>query len=317
MAKEPVLFINSNYPLALDMLQEHFTVFNYRDAKDRVALVADAAKCVRAIFSNESTWVPSLMDALPKLQMIALVSNGYERLDIAKAKSRGIRISNTPEQTTGEVADLAFLLMMATSRRLTWAERYMRSGDWLAKGRASMTRRFHGKKLGIVGLGAIGRGVAKRASGFDMDISYNGPNRKTDVPYRYYPNLVEMAREVDFLAVTCIGGPRTAGIVNAEVIKALGPDGIVVNVGRGTCIDQEALIAALRDGSLGGAGLDVYAKEPADPAPFAGLDNVVLTPHYGSGTPETRRDMNEVGIKNLHAFFAGKPLFSPIPEIPG
>jgi len=317
MAKDAVLFVNSNYKPALEMLESVYTVYNYRDAPDKAALVKEAAKEVRAIFSNESSWVPSLIDDLPKLQMIALASNGYERVDIAKAKARGIRISNTPEQTTGDVADLAVILMMATARRVTWAERYVRSGDWITKGRAPLTRRFHGKKLGIVGLGSIGRAVAKRASGFDMDIAYNGPSRKNDVPYRYYPNLIEMARDVDFLAVTCVGGPKTEGIVNAEVLKALGPEGIVVNISRGSCIVQPALIAALRDGSLGGAGIDVYAKEPADPTPFEGLDNVVLTPHYGSGTPDTRKDMNELGIENLRAFFAGRPLISPIPEIDG
>lgn len=134
------------------------------------------------------------------------------------------------------------------------------------------------------------------------------------MPYRYYGNLLDTACDVDFLAVTCVGGPKTEGIVNAAVLKALGPDGIVVNVARGSCVVQPDLIAALRDGSLGGAGLDVYADEPVDPAPFEGLDNVVLTPHYGSGTPDTRMEMNEVGIRNLEAFFSGKPLITPIPE---
>jgi lactate dehydrogenase-like 2-hydroxyacid dehydrogenase len=314
MARESILFVNSNYKPVLERLQSLYTVYNYRDAEDRDALLKEAAPSVRAVFSNESSWVPSLMDALPRLALIVLASNGYERVDLAKASQRGIRITNTPNQTTGDVADLAMTLMLATARRVTWAERYVRSAGWITDGRAPLTRRFHAKKLGIVGLGSIGRAVAKRAAGFDMQIAYHGPSVKSDVPYRYYGNLLDMARDVDFLALTCVGGSKTEGIVNADVLKALGPDGIVVNVARGSCVVQPDLIAALRAGSLGGAGLDVYADEPVDPAPFEGLDNVVLTPHYGSGTPDTRMEMNEVGIQNLEAFFGGKPLITPIPE---
>jgi lactate dehydrogenase-like 2-hydroxyacid dehydrogenase len=257
------------------------------------------------------------MDALPLLKLIVLVSNGYENIDIAKAKQRGIRITNTPDETTGEVADLAFALMLAAARRMTWAERYVRSGEWKRVGRAPLTRRVHGKKVGIVGLGSIGRAVARRAQGFDMEVSYHGPSRKDGVPYRYCADLTQMAREVDFLAVTCIGGPTTDGIVDAQVLSALGPEGIVVNIARGSCTVQADLIEALRAGTLGGAGIDVYAQEPADPAPFHGLDNIVLTPHYGSGTDDTRRAMNETGFRNLEAFFAGRPLVTPIRETPG
>src|SRR5262245_28187641 len=218
MAREAVLFVNSNYLPALERLQGLYDVYNYRDAPDRGALLAQAALRVRAIYTNESSWEPALMGALPKLELIVLVSNGYERIDLAEAARRRIRITNTPDQTTGDVADLAMALMLAAARRMTWAERYLRSGDWIRSGRAPLTRRLHGKRLGIVGLGAIGRAVAKRAAGFDMTVSYHGPGRKQDVPYRYYPVLADMAREVDFLAVTCSGGPKTANIVDAGVI---------------------------------------------------------------------------------------------------
>jgi len=315
-SKRPeILFVNSNWKPALQALQDRYTVFNYRDAEDRPALLAQAAPVVRALFTNESSWQPSLMDALPALELIVLVSNGYENVDLAKARARGIRITNTPDETTGDVADLAFALMMSAARRITWAERYVRSGDWQRIGRAPLTRRVHGRRLGIVGLGSIGRAVARRATGFDMEVSYHGPRRKPDAPHRYFDDLAAMAAEVDFLAVTCIGGPRTAGIVDARVLEALGPEGIVVNIARGSCIDQPALLTALRDGTLGAAGLDVYAQEPADPAPFEGLDNVVLTPHYGSGTDDTRRAMNETGLRNLQAFFEGRPLPTLIPEL--
>ena len=316
MAKEPVLFINSNYPPILDELKSRYEVFHYWVAKDKQALVAEAAKSVRAIFSNESSWVPHLMDALPKLEIIALASTGYEKFDIAKAKSRSIRITSAPDVAAGDVADLAIGLMLAAARRITWAERYLRAGKWVSVGRAPMATRFHGKKLGILGLGAIGSATARRAQGFDMEICYHGRRRQPNVPYRYYENLVEMAADVDFLAVTCPGGPATAGIVSADVLKALGPTGIVVNVARGTCIDEPALIQSLRDGTLGGAGIDVFTVDPDDGARFVGMDNVVLTPHIGTGTPDTRRSMNMAALENLEAFFAGRPLPSPIPEIP-
>ena len=313
--KPPILFVNSNWKPALQALEDRYTVFNYRDSQDRPALLKQAAPVVRALFTNEGSWQPSLMDALPALELIVLVSNGYENVDLAKARQRGIRVTHTPDETTGDVADLAFALMMAAARRITWADRYVRSGEWQRVGRAPLTRRVHGRRLGIVGLGSIGHAVARRASGFDMDVSYNGPRRKADAPYRYFDDLAAMATAVDFLAVTCIGGPRTAGIVDARVLQALGPEGIVVNIARGSCIEQPALIAALREGTLGAAGLDVYAQEPVDPAPFEGLDNVVLTPHYGSGTDDTRRAMNETGFGNLAAFFDGRALPMLIPEL--
>jgi len=317
MAKESILFVNSNYRPVLQRLQALYDVHNYRDAADREALLKQAAGSVRAVFTNEGNWEPRLMDLLPKLELIVLVSNGYERVDLEKARQRGIRITHTPDQTTDDVADLAMGLLLGAARRITWAERYVRTGAWLREGRAPLTRRFNGKRLGIVGLGSIGRALARRSAGFGMEIAYHGPARKDDVPYRYYPVLADMAAAVDFLAVTCIGGPRTAGIVNAEVLAALGPEGILVNVARGSCVDQPALIAALREGRIGGAGLDVYETEPLDPAPFEGLDNVVLTPHYGSGTPDSRIEMNEIGLRNLEAFFSGRPLLTPVPGMPG
>jgi len=313
MTKNAVLFVNSNHSPVIHELEKLFTVFNYRDAKDKAQLLREAAPVVRAVYTNESSWVPEILDALPNLEMIALVSNGHERFDLKKIRARNIKLSNTPTETTGDVADLAVTLMLATARKITWAERYVRSGEWLAKGRPPLTRRFHRKRLGIVGLGSIGHAVANRARGFDMQISYHGPNKKNDVGYTYYADLVEMARNVDFLAVTCVGGPKTAGIINTGVLAALGPDGIVINIARGSCIVEPDLLDALRKGTIAGAGLDVYATEPTDPAPFAGLDNVVLTPHFGSGTPDTRLEMNATGIRNLIAFFAGQPLLTPVP----
>ena len=300
----------------MQRLNEHFTIYNYRDAADKAALMTEAAKHVRAICTNGSAWVTSLLDALPKLEVIACTSTGYDEFDMAALRRRNIRLCHSTGMSEKDVPDLAMALLLGAARRMTWAERYVRSGEWMVKGRAPTTTRVCGKKLGIVGLGSIGRAVARRASGFDMEISYQGPNRKTDVPYRYYASVVEMARDVDFLLMACIGGPTTVGIANAEVFKALGPTGIFINIARGSCVDQDALLAALHNGAIAGAGLDVYAHEPQDPKPFEGLDNVVLTPHYANGTPDTRRDMFNIAIENLLAFFAGRPLLTPVPETP-
>jgi hydroxypyruvate reductase len=315
--KPPILFINTSYPAALPDLEKEFTVYNYRDAKDKEVLVAEAAKHdVRAIYTNGSAWIPAMLKDLPKLEVVACTSTGYDEFDIEDVKKHGVRISYSPELTAVDVADLAMALMLGAARRLTWAERYVRSGQWIIDVKAPLTRRVSGKKLGIVGLGAIGREFADRAAGFKMDISYNGPRKKNDVSYRYYSDLVEMAGDVDFLIVACVGGTKTEGVVNADVLKALGPDGIVVNVARGTCINGPALLSALRNGTIGGAGLDCHPMEPVDPKIYEGLENVALTPHFGSGTPDTRIEMSNLAIENLRAFFNGKPLLSPIPEIP-
>ena len=314
--KPPVLFINTSYPFVLPDLEEKFTVFNHRDADDQLALLTDAARHVRAVYTNGSSWIPSVLDALPKLELIACSSTGYDEFDLDAIKRRGIRLTNAPDLTSTDVADLAMALMLAAARRVTWGEQYLRSGDWLAKGRPPLTRRVSGRKLGIIGLGAIGRKVAKRAIGFDMAISYQGPNEKADVPYTYYADLVDMARDVDFLIVACIGGPATAGIVTAEVLDALGPDGVLVNVARGSCVDGTALLAALKSDTIGAAGLDCHAEEPASPDLYAGLENVALTPHFGSATPDSRRKMSDMAIDNLLAHFAGAPLLTPIAEIP-
>lgn len=314
--KPPILFINSPYPQALEILAEDFTVYNYRDAEDKAALVAEAAPHARGVISNGRAWIPSLLDDLPKLEIVACTSTGYDEYDVDALKRRGVRLCHSTDLSGVDVPDLGMGLILAAARRIAWADGFVRSGEWMTRYRAPMTRRVSGKKLGIVGLGAIGRAVARRAAGFDMDISYHGPNRKDDVPYRYYDDLVAMARDVDFLVLSCIGGPATQGIANAQVFDALGPDGIFVNISRGTCVDQDALLAALRDGRIAGAGLDAHEEEPNDGSIYDGLETVVVTPHFANGTPDARRAMLELGIDNLHAYFAGRPLLTPVPEIP-
>ena len=311
--KPPILFINSTYPPVLDDLIEHFTVYNYRDATDKKALVAAAAPHARAVFTNGSAWIPAMLDALPKLAMIACTSTGYDEFDIAAIKRRGIRMSHSTGLTSTDVSDLGMALMLGAARRIPWADRYVRSGDWLAKGRAPMTRRVTGKKLGIVGLGAIGRKVAKKASGFDMDISYTGPRRKDDVDFKYYADLEAMARDADCLVVTCALTETTRNLVDARILAALGKEGFLVNVARGPIVDEDALIAALGDGGIAGAALDVFRDEPQVPAALRAMENVVLAAHIGTSTKEVREGRHRMLLSDMRAYLEGRPLRYPVP----
>jgi len=253
----------------------------------------------------------AVIDALPKLEIIACVGVGVDAIDLARAKARGIKVTNTPDVLNDCVADLAIGLMIAVSRRLAVGDRYVRDGKWL-KGGLPIASRVARKRLGILGLGKIGKAIAKRAAAFDMEISYHGRTRQADVPYRHYADLAEMAGDVDFLVVICPGGAATRNLVNDKVIRALGRKGILVNVARGSVVDEPALVKALQDGALGGAGLDVFAAEPKVPPELFAMENVVLEPHIGSATTETRLDMGNLAIANLRAHLAGKPLLTPV-----
>ena len=253
----------------------------------------------------------ALMDLLPKLEIIATVSVGVDTIDLAHAKKRGIRVTNTPDVLNDCVADLAIGLMIGAARRLAHSDRYVREGKWL-KGAMPIMTRVSRKRLGIVGLGKIGKAIAKRATGFDMTIAYHGRTEQKDVPYRFYADLAELAANVDFMVIVTPGGAATKGLVNEKVIRALGPNGILVNVSRGSVIDEAALVRALKEGALGGAGLDVFEAEPKVPEELFAMENVVLTPHVGSATTETRLDMGNLAIENLRAHLAGKPLLTPV-----
>jgi hydroxypyruvate reductase len=249
----------------------------------------------------------SIIDALPKLEIIACVAVGVDSIDLARAKSRGIRVTNTPEVLNDCVADLAMGLMIAGMRQMTLADRYVRSGQWL-KGRMPITSRVTGKRLGILGLGKIGKEIAKRAAGFSIDISYHGRNRQADVPYRYYADLAEMAANVDCLIAICPGGEATRNLVNERVMRALGPKGLLVNIARGSVVDEPAMVRLLKEGALGGAALDVFAQEPKVPEELLAMDQVVLTPHMASATTETRMEMGNLAIANLRAHLNGQKL---------
>jgi hydroxypyruvate reductase len=274
---------------------------------DKVAAV------VRACVTNgHSGPPPEVIDRMPRLEIIASASVGYDGIPVEYARSKGIPVTNTPDVLNDDVADLAIALMIMTARRLVASDRYVRAGRWLKEGEYPLAQRASGKRVGILGMGRIGKEIAKRAQAMNNIIAYHSRHPAADVTYRYYADLVELAHESDFLLVILPSTPQTHKIVSKKVIEALGPDGILVNVARGAVVDEEALVEALASGRLGGAGLDVFANEPQVPQILFGMDNVVLEPHVGSATHETRRAMSQLVLDNLDAHFAGKPLLTEI-----
>ncbi|MFC2251154.1 2-hydroxyacid dehydrogenase [Labrys portucalensis] len=267
---------------------------------------------IRAIATRGDLGVDTrTLEILPHLEIIACYGVGVDAIDLDMARARGIRVTNTPEVLNGDVADLAIGLALAATRRIPAGDVHVRSGDW-AKANLPLTPRLHGKKLGIAGLGRIGSTVVRRFSGFDMDIGYFGRSPHEDAPYRFFDDLTALAAWADLLVLTLPGGAATQKIVGTEVLQALGPEGYLVNVSRGTTVDEEALLQALEARTIAGAGLDVFWNEPRIDPRFARLDNVVLQPHLGSATIETRLAMGQLVRDNLAAHFAGLPLLTPV-----
>ena len=254
-----------------------------------------------------------LLAMFPNVKMISIFGVGYDGVDVAAVKERGIQVTHTPDVLTDDVADLAMGLILSIGRRIPQSDKFVRNGDWVSEP-FTMTHKVTGTRLGVVGFGRIGQAIAKRAAAFDMSIAYTGRRAKTNAPYRFYASASELAANSDYLVVAVPGGDDTKNMINAQVLKALGPKGIVVNIARGSVIDQTALIQSLKDKSIAGAGLDVFWDEPNIDPQFFKLQNVVLTPHNGSNTHETRRAMADLALANLKAFFDERPLFTLIPE---
>jgi len=271
------------------------------------------ADIVRGCVTNgHSGPPPEMIDRMPKLEIIASASVGYDGIPVEYARSKGIPTTNTPEVLNDDVADLAIGLMIMTARRLVASDRYVRSGRWAKEGEYPLASRASGKRVGILGMGRIGKEIGKRAEAMNNKVAYHSRRPVADVHYQYYPSLVELAKNSDFLVVIIPSTAETLKIVSKDVIEALGPTGILVNVARGAVVDEDALVAALTAGKLGGAGLDVFVNEPKVPEVLFGMDNVVLEPHVGSATNETRRAMSQLVLDNLDAKFAGKPLLTEI-----
>jgi lactate dehydrogenase-like 2-hydroxyacid dehydrogenase len=243
-----------------------------------------------------------VMRSLPNLRAVINFGVGYDTTDVAQAASRGITVSNTPDVLNDCVADTAMALYLDLLRGISSADRYVRRGDWLSKGNFPLATKASGKRVGILGLGRIGRVIARRLEGFDCEISYHSRNQVEGVSYRYAATPRELAAGCDVFIVAAAGGPGSARLVDAEVIDAIGPEGYLINIARGSVVDEDALVAALLAGRLAGAGLDVFAEEPKVPEDLLALENVVLLPHLGSGTHETRAAMAELTLANLHSF---------------
>lgn len=280
----------------------------------RTEALRDAAATARAVLTNGRFGLSGAeMALLPKLAIVCAVGAGFEAIDLDTARSRGIAVTHTPDRNAPAVADSAIMLLMAAVRRLPQADRFVRSGGWQDQWRA-ITPTVSGKRLGILGLGKIGGRIAYRAArGFDMEVGYHNRAAVAGAPYRYFDRLVDLASWADFLIVAAPGGPHTRHLVDAQVLAALGPQGYLVNVGRGTVVDTAALIEALQSNRIAGAGLDVVEGEPAIPQRLLDLDNLVITPHCAGRAPETQAAATALIIDNLNAHFAGRPLLTPIP----
>ncbi|KAF3339136.1 hydroxyphenylpyruvate reductase-like protein [Carex littledalei] len=267
---------------------------------------------IRAIIGNSRLGANAAMiDALPKLEIVTSFSVGLDKIDLVKCKERGIRVTNTPDVLTDDTADLAIGLAICVMRRILSAHKYVRSGAW-KKAPYTLSTKFSGKRVGILGLGRIGLAIAKRAEAFNCPISYYSRSEKPYPNYTYYPTPADLATNCDVLVIACALTEKTRHIVDRTVIDALGPKGVLINVGRGSHVDEPELVAALVEGRLAGAGLDVYENEPHVPKELFGLKNVVHVPHVGSGTIETRTAMADLVLGNLEAHFLNKPLWTPI-----
>jgi lactate dehydrogenase-like 2-hydroxyacid dehydrogenase len=304
----------ANMPgLDLAAFEREFTMHWLWKAEDKAKLLAEVAPRVRGIQATGSSVVDAqLIGRLPKLEIIACCGVGYDGIDVAAARARNVLVTNTPDVLNDCVADLAIGLLVAASRGIGRGERHVRAGKWL-QGGVPLATRVSGKRLGIVGMGRIGRVIAKRAAGFDLTIAYHARRKVPDLPFAYYDRLVELARDSDFLVAIVPGGKETFHLIDEAVLRALGPKGILVNVARGSVVDEAALVRCLQEGSLGGAGLDVFEEEPKMPEALWGMENVVLTPHIGSATHETRAAMSRLTLDNLAAHFAGRPVLTPVP----
>jgi lactate dehydrogenase-like 2-hydroxyacid dehydrogenase len=315
--KKEILLIGPLKPVVVNGLEAACTVYKAAEAKDRDAFIAEHAD-VRAIACSATTeQVPgSFMARFPKLQILSSFGVGYDHVDVKWAAAHGVVVTNTPDVLTEEVADTALGLLLCTVREFPQAERFVREGKWAQKNYPLTKATLRNRTVGMVGMGAIGQAIARRLEAFQVPVVYHSRQPRPEVSYRHYPNLVEMARAVDVLMVIVPGGAATQNMINAAVLDALGPDGIFINMARGSVVDEPALIAALKQRKIMAAGLDVYVKEPVVPEELIAMENVVLFPHLGSASVFTRQQMDQLIVDNILAWTAGKPPLTPVPETP-
>lgn len=312
--KPNLLMIGNGTDRMMDRLNAEFTPHLLSKIDDLSAFLAKTGPSIEYVMTNGHDGLRTdIMDKLPNLKVVSSYGVGYDAIDADTCAERGIVVTHTPGVLNDEVANTAIMLWLAASRRLVQADNYLRAGRWEAEGAYPLTRSVQDRTVGILGLGRIGQAIADRLGVFNANIVYHSRNKK-DVAYTYYDNLTAMATDCDVLICITPGGKETRGIVTAEVMNALGAEGILINVARGSVIDEPAMVAALQDGRLGGAGLDVFDKEPVVPKALFAMDNVVLQPHVASGTVETRQAMGDLTCDNLIQFKMDGTTVSPVPE---
>lgn len=313
-AKPDLMLVGGMTTEMRDLLNAHFTVHDMPKGDALDAFLTGKGESIVAVATNGGDGLRTeVMDRLPNLKVISNYGVGYDAIDASHAAGRGIVVTHTPNVLNDEVANTAILLWLATSRKLAAYDAYVRAGRWEKMGGTPLTKSPQGRTVGIVGLGRIGQAIADRLPVFGARVVYHSRSKK-DVAYDYFADLAEMAREADVLIVITPGGAETKHLIDRDVIDALGPEGILVNVARGSVVDETALIAALQEGRLWGAGLDVFEGEPHVPEAFFGMENVVLQPHIGSATKETRAAMGQLTCDNLIRYFEDGTTLTPVPE---
>jgi hydroxypyruvate reductase len=315
MADRPeLLTVAKLAPFLMEPLQGAFTVHERLHETDPAAFERVAPR-IRAICgSGESKVSAELIGRLPALEIVSIMGVGYDGVDVAAAKARGVMVTHTPDVLNDDVADLAIALALNIARRIPQAERYLREGRWATQGPVPLATKLSGARMGIVGMGRIGQAIAQRAQAFGMSIAYTARSAKPELPFAFQPSARDLAAVSDFLVVITPGGAATRKLIDASVLQALGPKGYLINVARGSVVDEAALIEALQKGTIAGAALDVFENEPNVPEALRGLDNAVLVPHIGSATRATRQAMADLARSNLELHFAGQRPKTPVPE---
>lgn len=316
MSKPDVLAVAKLHPFYQKALEQFYTVHDRTHATDPAAFIALAPHIVGVAGTGEASVPRSLLAQLPNAKVVAVFGVGYDGVDVAAAMEHGIPVTHTPDVLTDDVADLAMGLVLSVGRGIAQADQFVRAGEW-PSGPMTLGRKVSGSRLGIVGLGRIGKAIALRATAFGMTIAYTARTAKPDSGFKFHPTPADLAANVDFLVAITPGGAGTRHLINAEVLRALGPRGFLINVARGSVVDEEALVEALQNGTIAGAGLDVFANEPHVPKALWCMRNVVLTPHMASATTETRQAMANLAFANMQAGIAGQALISPVPECLG
>jgi lactate dehydrogenase-like 2-hydroxyacid dehydrogenase len=316
--KPHVLLVGKEKSVIMEGLASRVNLHKLIEASDREAFlnsVADKVGAIAVTYTNE-TISPEFMQRFPKLKQVSSFGVGYDHVDAKWAGEHGIVVTNTPEVLNEEVADTALGLLLCTVREFPQSDRYVRAGKWLQAQYPLTKATLRNRTVGMVGMGRIGRAIARRLEAFKVPVVYHSRKKQLGVSYKYYPKLIDMARDVDTLMVIVPGGAATQNMINAEVLKALGPNGILINMARGSVVDEPALIEALKNRTICSAGLDVFAREPHVPKELLEMDHIVLFPHLGSSTEVTRAAMDQVVVDNILAWAAGKPPLTPVPETP-